>query len=94
MTYYRKKPVVIEAIRFLGLTEDDLPEFASETPQWMIDAMKSGQVFAFLFSNALAFMSPAYLPDARPGDWIIRGVNGELYPIKPDIFAATYEVAE
>jgi hypothetical protein len=28
---------------------------------------------------------------AEPGDWIIRGVNGELYPCKPDIFAATYE---
>jgi len=30
---------------------------------------------------------------ADPGDWIIRGVKGELYPCKPDIFAATYEVA-
>lgn len=31
---------------------------------------------------------------AIPGDWIIRGVKGELYPCKPDIFAATYEAAE
>ena len=30
---------------------------------------------------------------AQPGDWIIRGVKGELYPCKPDIFAATYEPA-
>jgi hypothetical protein len=30
---------------------------------------------------------------AQPGDWIIRGIKGELYPCKPDIFAATYEVA-
>ena len=30
---------------------------------------------------------------ASPGDWIIRGVNGELYPCKPDIFAKTYEPA-
>lgn len=29
--------------------------------------------------------------EARPGDWIIRGVKGEIYPCKPDIFAATYE---
>jgi hypothetical protein len=32
--------------------------------------------------------------EARPGDWIIRGVQGELYPCKPDIFEATYEPAE
>lgn len=31
---------------------------------------------------------------ARPGDWIIRGVKGEFYPCKPDIFAITYEAAE
>ncbi len=31
---------------------------------------------------------------AKPGDWIIRGVQGEFYPCKPDIFAATYEPAE
>lgn len=30
---------------------------------------------------------------AAPGDWLIRGVKGELYPCKPDIFAATYEPA-
>ena len=31
---------------------------------------------------------------ANPGDWIIRGVRGELYPCKPDVFAATYEKAD
>jgi hypothetical protein len=31
---------------------------------------------------------------ASPGDWIIKGVKGEFYPCKPDIFAATYEPAE
>jgi hypothetical protein len=31
---------------------------------------------------------------ADEGDWIIKGIKGELYPCKPDIFAATYEVAE
>ena len=31
---------------------------------------------------------------ARKGDWIIRGVHGEFYPCKPDIFAKTYEPAE
>jgi hypothetical protein len=31
---------------------------------------------------------------ANPGDWIIKGVKGEFYPCKPDIFAATYEAVE
>lgn len=32
--------------------------------------------------------------EARPGDWIIRGVNGELYPCKPDVFEKTYEIID
>lgn len=32
--------------------------------------------------------------EARPGDWIIRGIRGELYPCKPDVFENTYEIVE
>lgn len=32
--------------------------------------------------------------EARPGDWIIKGIRGELYPCKPDVFEKTYEIVE
>ena len=84
---YRKKPVVIEAFR-LGI---DAPL------DWFVDAVKrevasaysivkGGEIFTIALINTL---EGAHY--ANHGDYIIRGVNGELYPCKPDIFEMTYE---
>lgn len=91
MAAYRKKPVVIQAFRWTG----DVDQV--EDPVWCIDAIKAGSV---RFENegteevALLIDTLEGTHRANQGDWIIQGVKGELYPCKPDIFAATYERAE
>lgn len=86
---YRKRPVVIEAMQFNGLNDY----------MAIVDWMKaSGDTHAL--ANEVYYSTPEMAiqtlegrMSARPGDWIIRGVQGEFYPCKPDIFSATYEPA-
>lgn len=87
---FRKLPVEIDAIQFTGL--DDYLHIV----QWMKD---SGDTYAL--ANEVRYQTPLMLIQtlegtmaANPGDWIIRGVQGEFYPCKPDVFAATYEPVE
>lgn len=103
MAKFRKKPVVIEAVRFDGVESvDDAPAAMFEgsfcPPQeWLQDAlgMHEAQIGAvFADGDSLTIRTLEGRMIATPGDWIIRGVKGELYPCKPDIFAATYEPAE
>lgn len=86
MAKYRKKPVVIEA-REMGV--DAEPEELNALKDWCggVAAMHDGRP---------AIIIPTLEGDhrAEPGDWIIRGVAGEFYPCKPDIFKATYERAD
>lgn len=80
MAKYRKKPVVIEAWQ----NTDD-----SEFPEWVDDADVGREPGGVILIDTLEGVMRA-----QPGDWIIRGVKGEIYPCKPDIFAATYEHVE
>jgi hypothetical protein len=92
MGQYRKKPVVIEAVRWDGRK-------ASETPDWLMKALNMpgapdttpGCVMRLHDKVHIGTLEGVVV--ASPGDYIIRGVKGELYPCKPDIFAATYEPA-
>ena len=90
MGKYRKKPVVIEAFK-LGV---------DYIPDWFMDAVTANEVILHGTSSGFD-----HIPDtnadirtlegwhrANYGDYIIRGVKGELYPCKPDIFDMTYEV--
>jgi len=78
---YRKKPVVIEAVRFNGTNHDAIADFCSP------HSIKVGGGFTLLIPT----LEGEYT--ANTGDWIIKGIKGEVYPCKPDIFAATYEPA-
>lgn len=87
MQKYRKKPVEIEATQlpYLALQEVD-PEWLEELYKWLGDTnWESGRNGALLIHTLEGTM------EAMPGDWIIRGVKGEFYPCKPDIFEATYD---
>jgi len=79
---FRKKPVVIEAVQWLGTGEsmDEIRDLDPGTQQ-TVD-FTSDNVFIFTLEGQMI---------ASIGDWIIKGVKGELYPCKPDIFEATYE---
>lgn len=79
MPFFRKKPVVIEAHR-IGI--DEWPEAA-----W--DAVIRGDIL--LRCGFIEVLTLEGVMRGEHGDWLIRGVNGELYPCKPDIFAATYD---
>ena len=82
MGKYRKKPVVIEAEHFIFGNEDRAFNFirCNAVAITNVDGSKSIEI------QTLEGIMRAEL-----GDWIIKGVKGEFYPCKPDIFEATYE---
>jgi len=91
MPFFRKKPVVIEAVRWEP-DADGVP--AGPWPIEWGDAPSRWNVYAKTFGAPnLAIPTLEGTIFASPGDWIIRGVKGGFYPCKPDIFAATYEPA-
>lgn len=91
MSKYRKKPVEIEAFH---LGYDHLPD-------WFVDRVSDHSVTTY---SAVSTDAPHRIMavirtlegdmKAEPGDWIIKGVAGELYPCKDEIFRATYEALE
>ena len=85
---YRKKPVVIEAFHWEG--------GVAGWPAWLHAAWNLPPDMAGSVRGGVSHLSIHTLEGEMRvalGDWIIRGVKGELYPCKPDIFAATYELA-
>ena len=80
-TKYRKKPVVVEAMRWDGTLGS-----AADIQTW-----SEGQTVYALDLDYLAIATLEGTMRAVKGDWIIKGVQGEFYPCKPDIFAMTYE---
>ena len=78
---YRKKPVVVEAVQWTGENHAEMCEFID--PEVFEIKPKEGLIIHTLEGDH----------HASPGDYIIKGVNGEFYPCKPDIFAKTYEPA-
>jgi hypothetical protein len=87
MQKFRKKPVVIEATQLINnefRSLDDIP--FSDCKNWKTG--KDEQGFFVAIPTLEGEMK------ARNNDWIIKGVNGEYYPCKPDIFEATYESVE
>ena len=80
---YRKKPIVIDAIKY------DLP---------LSEMIESLLLFGFDIvgnnGNQITIPTLEDILFASPGDYIIKGIKGEFYPCKPDIFEESYEVAE
>lgn len=77
---YRKKPVVIEALQFTpGMPWEDVFGFCPDARP------KNGELYIKTLEGYM---------HVSPQDYIIKGVKGEFYPCKPDIFEATYEEVE
>lgn len=99
MAKFRKKPVVIDAVQLLWTTWNEMCDFAG------VGKLTEGRpegCYVDEFGGALpeghtSLRIGLHIPTLEglmlgvEGDWIIRGVKGELYPCKPDIFEATYE---
>jgi hypothetical protein len=85
MAKYRKKPVVIDAIVWNGTNKDEINRF--------LPNCDAGD-FYYDPKNNLMIHTLEGIMKANVGDYIIKGVNGEFYPCKPDIFEKTYEKVE
>ena len=89
---FRKKPVVVEAVQLDNLNASDITRWIGKDKAKLnlesdtaYQAGKAPPMFSVTIKTLEGDMK------AMPGDYIIRGVNGEFYPCKPDIFAKTYE---
>lgn len=82
MARFRKKPVEIDAVIFLGV----IPHEGA--------LMRLLEGHSYRLINGLHIKTLEGWITASPGDWIIKGVAGEIYPCKPEIFNATYEAVE
>ncbi len=92
---YRKKPVVIEAVQWTGENLREVIDFTGKHPKWSewFATWEDYEARVRADGGIFKIITLEGTMDASPGDWIIRGVKGEHYPCKPDIFAATYEPA-
>lgn len=89
MPKFRKKPVVIEAVQFTGKNTDEILKFVNIGD----DRVAFVSSYGLDGYDKLTIKTLEGRMLAESGDWIIRGVKGEFYPCKPDIFEATYEKA-
>lgn len=93
MGFYTKKPVTIEAVQWTGNNIEEITQFID------FDALPESDLYVGKGIGHIPATGELEIPTlegmmvARPGDFIIRGVQGEVYPCKPDIFEATYEPA-
>lgn len=78
---YRKKPVVVDAIQF---------HRSKTKPKDLKEAFGTDEML-IISSHGFFIDTLEGLMLVSDGDWIIKGVNGEFYPVKPDVFAETYE---
>lgn len=87
---YRKKPVIIDAFQFDGdFMNKDRTYYI---PDWAVDMVHKGYIkFRSYVNGELEIKTLEGVMIANVGDYIIKGVDGEVYPCKPDIFEKTYE---
>lgn len=99
---FRKKPVVIEAVQLTWSTWDEMcahanvGKFSEGRPEGCYVGPDGKALLDGKTSETMGLLIPTLEGTmlATENDWVIRGVKGELYPCKPDIFEATYEPAE
>jgi len=87
MGYFRKKPIEIEARQFVAHNADALLEWINSGGSRPAYLVPRGR----FTDDALIIQTLEGDHRADLGDWIIKGVKGEFYPCKPDIFDMTYE---
>lgn len=85
--YYQKKPLIIEAFQWTGGPDQ------TEDPEWIVDAIRAGTVyFTDIPDPHLCIKTLEGDMTASVGDYIIRGIHGEIYPCKPEIFEQSYDL--
>lgn len=88
MGKYRKLPIEVEAFKWTADINQD------EDPEWIVESIKNGMVWFNNPGTEMVTMEISTLEGnhiANRGDYIIKGIKGEIYPCKSDIFEMTYE---
>ena len=88
MAQYRKRPIAIEAIQYDGINSAEIAKFMNQpirTKTSPAPGKPSGNISIETLEGTM---------QAIPGDYIIKGIEGEFYPCKPKIFEKTYELVE
>ena len=89
---YRKKPIIIDAFRWTGDYDQ------TEDPLWLANLLREGQARIEkdlkTLSPVLQILTLEGVMTARVGDYIIKGIKGEVYPCRSDIFEESYEPME
>lgn len=83
---YRKKPVVIDAIQWLGIDTPSYAELLNKFPECFGSAIITNEKY-----DEIVIKTPEGNMTANKGDYIIKGIKGEFYPCKEEIFNLTYE---
>lgn len=92
---YRKKPVEIEAIQWSGLNDETIEAFIGDALEGYGHNLVVYHPASDNYLGKLLYIKTLEgIMTASVNDYIIKGVDGEFYPCKPDIFAKTYEKAE
>ena len=87
---YRKKPVVVTAIQWDGKNLEEIKDFVGDSLNYSIldTAWEVGKGIPYVY---MAIKTLEGSMEVSKGDYVIKGVKGEFYPCKPDIFERTYE---
>ena len=93
MQKFRKKPVVIEALLWDGSNYEEIAVWCGKTDKNEHGIKDPGR-FQRTKDDVVGVLTLEGFMTATIGDWIVKGVKDEFYPVKPDIFAATYEAVE
>ena len=88
MAKYRKKPIVIEAIKVQNSCSEDITKFFGKEQEEKYGYIDNNDKFEIWINTLEGIMTASY------GDYIIKGIQGEFYPCKPDVFEKTYELVE
>ncbi|MEO6077552.1 MAG: hypothetical protein ABIP54_02085 [Candidatus Andersenbacteria bacterium] len=91
MNKYRKRPLVIEAVQY---TPDKLPTLNHDLLEWGLEAWHFGHYNLGAEHHEIVIRTLEGDMTVNIGDYIIKGIKGEFYPCKADIFEATYETVE
>ena len=77
-----KKPVTVQAVQWDGHNFDEIVDFVGDDGLYLLGSLKNPDLVIYTLEGT---------HHAAVGDWIIRGIKGEFYPCKPDIFEKTYQ---
>lgn len=95
MAFFKKRPVIIEAVLWKGDNLFEIISFTNDVPVLKGNTAqeKWDEYCSLVDKEGLKIYTLEGKMNADIGDWIIKGIKGEFYPCKPDIFQLTYEEA-